>query len=419
MTELARAARRRLAILGLVLASTIIAVSTLTPTASPPGGITSPPFCLLCGDAVGSDVLLNIALFVPFGLAMFALGWPWRRCIAIALATTICIELLQVRIVSGRDASLRDVLSNTIGGSLGWWLGPFVRSMTLPTARGARRLAVCWLAVLATTSWVGAWCTIPSFTAMPWWGQFALFSRQGFKGRVIAAAIGDARLPIDSLSDSASRFLARELVRGEGVTASVFTAAPPAEPVHLLQIADRHSTTLVGLDQERADALFFVRLRASDIGLRSPRFRLRNAIPTVAGVVAHVSGWRGRAMIRLDVTGAGRERRVDRRVSAHWGWAMLAPTVYSIDDWEPYLTATWIALLVIPLGYWCTAAGGGPAGRLFAIPMFALAALAMLIVAPTTFGLSPGGVNEWLGVVAGGVIGRATWRSALSLAPPG
>jgi hypothetical protein len=414
----AGASRRRGALIGLVLASALIAVSTLTPAGAASGDVSTPPLCLLCGDAVASDVLLNIALFLPFGLALAASGVRWRPAVAIVIVTTVTIEALQLHIVSGRDASLRDVVSNTIGGSLGWWLGGRVRSLAFPTPREARTLAALWLTMLGMLSCLGAWSTAPSFTPMPWFSQFALFSPQGFKGQVMAAAIGDARLPVDSLADSASHHIAREITRGEGATAMVITASPSNDAVHLLQLADRQSAMLLAFYQEHADALFFVRLRASDLGFRSPRFRLRDAFPLRPGVLAHATGWHARDMVRVDVTGGGRERRVTYRVSAHWGWAMLAPSISAIDQWEPYFTATWIALLVIPLGYWCAAGARGPAGRWFAIPMFSLTALVMLVVAPTTFGLSPGGVNEWLGLLVGGLLGGAVWRSAMSLASP-
>jgi hypothetical protein len=412
------ASRRRGALVGLVLASALIAVSTLTPAGAASGDVSTPPLCLLCGDAVASDVLLNIALFLPLGVALTALGVRWRAAVAIVMVTTVSIEALQLHIVSGRDASLRDVLSNTIGGSLGWWLGARVRSLAFPPPRDARTLAALWLVVLGALSCLGAWSTVPSFTPTPWFSQFALFSPQGFKGQVMAAAVGDARLPVDSLADSASHHIAREITRGNGATAMVITALPSNEAVHLIQLADRQSTMLVALYQEHADALFFVRLRASDLGFRSPRFRLRDAFPLRPGVIAHATGWSGGDMVRVDVTGGGHERRVTYRVSAHWGWAMLAPTVSAIDQWEPYLTAMWIVLLVIPLGYWGAAGIGGRPATTASVVTVALGALVMLVVAPLAFGLQPSDASEWLGYTSGVIGGAGLYRLLASLLGP-
>ncbi len=77
-----------------------------------------------------AEALANVLLFVPLGVAG---GWLVRRrrapWVLLALAAlAVLVEAVQYP-VAGRDASLRDVLLNTLGGALGvaagvvgrWW----------------------------------------------------------------------------------------------------------------------------------------------------------------------------------------------------------------------------------------------------------------------------------------------------------
>lgn len=72
-----------------------------------------------------AEILGNVALFVPFGIA---LRWRFPRLgvLAIglgALALSTTIEILQAVTGAGRWADSTDVITNTIGGLLGAGLG--------------------------------------------------------------------------------------------------------------------------------------------------------------------------------------------------------------------------------------------------------------------------------------------------------
>ena len=64
---------------------------------------------------------LNVALFVPGAFAA-ALLWPrvrWWQWVLVALVVSAGIETVQGAFLPGREAQVRDLCSNTLGGALG------------------------------------------------------------------------------------------------------------------------------------------------------------------------------------------------------------------------------------------------------------------------------------------------------------
>ena len=106
-------------------------------------------FCLTCDFRWLADAVLNVALFLPLGLAA---GWhaksPWKVALAGTLLST-AIELLQIS-VPGRDPELRDILSNAAGATLGAALAYRPRAWLFP---GERRAA--WLVAIVSVGVCG------------------------------------------------------------------------------------------------------------------------------------------------------------------------------------------------------------------------------------------------------------------------
>ena len=110
------------------------------------------------------DTVVNLALYMPFGLAGFlALTSGGRRRLAIAgpvLAALLFsgfIEVLQA-LVRSRTSSAYDVFCNVVGASCGVWLGVLfentlqfaaarARSLVVAHRPGALLLLYCWLAI--------------------------------------------------------------------------------------------------------------------------------------------------------------------------------------------------------------------------------------------------------------------------------
>jgi glycopeptide antibiotics resistance protein len=107
--------RRYIALICSVL---FIAVVTLTPRTeyvSPRWdmGLTSNPRELL-------ETLLNVALFLPFGVSLRWLRVNPYWAIALGFALSLGVEVLQRTVIPGREAELQDLIANTLGALLGW-----------------------------------------------------------------------------------------------------------------------------------------------------------------------------------------------------------------------------------------------------------------------------------------------------------
>src|SRR6185437_1847814 len=108
---------------------------TLTPQSAPPEF--APSLCILCGDMAVQDIILNVILFVPFGAGIRLAGVRRRRAIVMVFCLTAAIELLQMHVIHGRDSSLGDVITNTLGGALGLVLADSWRVWVFPTPKQA------------------------------------------------------------------------------------------------------------------------------------------------------------------------------------------------------------------------------------------------------------------------------------------
>ena len=99
----------------LAFALLVIAIATLWPM---PGPSHQWAFCLACGAHGTSDLLLNIALFMPLGAALALRGRRSSSIAVLAGLLSAAIELSQFYI-PGRDPSLSDIVSNTLGAVFG------------------------------------------------------------------------------------------------------------------------------------------------------------------------------------------------------------------------------------------------------------------------------------------------------------
>ncbi|HEY3114084.1 MAG TPA: VanZ family protein [Gemmatimonadaceae bacterium] len=136
---------RVLTITAVVIALLII---TLVPSASGP----SPPFSFAVG--VGprwlADAILNLVLFVPLGLA---LAWNSESpfpAVVCGLLLSIAVEIAQIK-VPGRDPALSDIIFNTLGVTVGAFIGRGHRLWLAPNVAQSRTLTV--LSVV-TVGWV-------------------------------------------------------------------------------------------------------------------------------------------------------------------------------------------------------------------------------------------------------------------------
>jgi glycopeptide antibiotics resistance protein len=74
----------------------------------------------------GVNVVGNVVLFALPAAVLWHFGWSLRRTVLAGFALSVGIELLQLAI-PGRTTATADVLCNTLGALLGWFLAARLR----------------------------------------------------------------------------------------------------------------------------------------------------------------------------------------------------------------------------------------------------------------------------------------------------
>ena len=86
--------RRKIGLVALAAGAAFIALMTLLPQPGQEELVrATPPTCLVCGPLGGVDVILNVILFLPFGLGLGLLGLPWPAVLAAGLGTSGLVAL--------------------------------------------------------------------------------------------------------------------------------------------------------------------------------------------------------------------------------------------------------------------------------------------------------------------------------------
>jgi glycopeptide antibiotics resistance protein len=84
---------------------------------------------------VGPDLVGNLLLFIPFG---YLTRYTWRRTLLYAFLISLGIEVGQYVLTLlgpwNRRASATDLVLNTAGALLGWWLAKQARARHRPTS---------------------------------------------------------------------------------------------------------------------------------------------------------------------------------------------------------------------------------------------------------------------------------------------
>lgn len=151
---------RRVLLFALLVSTGIVVQATLLRDGIPPG------VCLEClsrwsfgravaGD-VGTEVWLNLMLFVPPGLLAMLL---WRRpfrVIGAAVLLSVLIETVQS--VGIGVADLLDVIANSVGALVGIWLASVLLLVHgLVASKGVHRATIMWVLMTPLVTLAGGW----------------------------------------------------------------------------------------------------------------------------------------------------------------------------------------------------------------------------------------------------------------------
>jgi hypothetical protein len=373
--------RRRIGFVLSTLIALLLVAVTLRPDPTIEEGL---PFsCLLCAEGAGTDVVRNIILFLPFGLALGFAGVRVRSALILAFGLSLAIEIAQFKLVVGRDASPADLLSNAFGGLIGGAIGAHLRLLLWPDRREAVRLALGWGAVWTAVLMTTAWALRPFLPDdVPWTSQATLTSKNRYAGTVLSARVGNHVLAPDTfltipLMDAALR-------SGAPVSVVVLTPTPPEEQAHLIQIGDSWTREMAALLQHGTSAEFTMRLNASRIRFLTPGVRLRHVFPDRAGDTVAVWGALREGTLHIGTGSDGSGNSASSLVlSPNLGWTLIWMPHEALGGEAAWLTALWIAGFAIPLGYWVgkARAGGSRAHLAVAVAM----PTAAFFILPVTF----------------------------------
>ncbi len=330
-------------------ATAVILIATLTPAGSGIGARPGPAFCLACGSRGLADLLLNIALFTPFGAALAVRRGGVVRPVVRGGLLSFGIEVAQ-HFIPGRDPNLADVACNTLGAAVGvalvvtagWWLAP-------PPRRAAVLCAGSMLLAFATLLGAGL-LLAPSLPETTYYGQWtARFQDMAhYEGRVVAASVGG--LPIESRRVSDSDALRERLARGEELSVEAIAGPPPNGLAPIFSIYDDLGREIVLLGVEGEEVVLRMRTKAAELKLDQPDVTLPAAF----------RGIESGEMVRLRLRRSGRgycfEVNDSHTCSLGFGledgWGVL----YFDGDFSlrlrEVLGLVWLAALFVPAGFW-------------------------------------------------------------------
>lgn len=395
-------------------------------------GPTDNHFCLICGPAGGVDAVLNVLLFVPLGFGLALAHLRPARAAAVLIGSTLLIELLQFQMVPGRDASVGDIITNSLGGCAGCIAGRFWSTLVRPRAASAARLFATWLGIWLTMQLFVAYTFIPTLPDPPYYGQIDRprgHTRPAFPGEVLSSTVGTERLTRGELPNAAQLKLL--LSRKDGIPVRV--VAVPGGVVsgraELAVVSSPRVGGVLSLEQDGESLLFGIRTGAELLRLRPYEFRLRGVFREVSmpgqldTAVLHGQFSRAQVTVGARTNDGERVRTFVPRLSQ--GWILFMPLRTYIDDdfIEFAASACYLVLLIAPAGYWAHFAHATQRttsrsrDQLVASAVYVLVVVNGLAVVPTAFGLRPARAWEWAFVVGGTGVGfllarapRRLWR---------
>jgi len=393
--------------LGLSGALGLIGLATLVPYPEQAELSRSTPLgCLVCGELGGVDVVLNLALFVPLGIALRSRGIRVPQCIVVAFATSLLVEVAQATAVTGRDPSLSDLITNTAGGLLGALLGGHLARLWRPDPGLAARLALGagagWLMLLAGT----AWAVRPAPGSTPSRAEWAprLPFVDTFAGRIES---------VDIRGTIATRDLAvLATARLDGWTEHLAPA---------VDLVGARGIMTARLGQLGQKVTFGLRANASRLRLRPPSVKVYRALPPASGQRVLLAGGLREATLWARAEADGSVHSAELALTPGLGWLLLLPLTFYPFDYRPDLTtAAWVALPLLLAGFW---AGRRTAWNLRTSAAGAVALLVLgLVVVPELFGVEADGWQCWAAgagsLAAGWLAGRYAPGAASTSVPP-
>jgi hypothetical protein len=399
----------------------VIGAATLTPHPGPAG---TDPFCLICGPFGGVDAILNVVLFLPLGIGLALAGFRAVPSLLAIFFFSSGIEVAQYFVITGRDGNIGDVLTNVLGGSLGFALARRSDVWRRPSRRAALALCACWSVVWLSIQLLSSYAFTPALPASHYYGQIArTFGQMAtFRGGVTNATIDTVTVP--DFGYAKTRQFHESLERGNTVRAVVIPAGPTDLIAPIIRVADESQREIVILGQDHTDLVFGIRTGASTLRLRPARFGFRGVFPSGADhgapVLADTLDLRARyraTNVEMQVDSRGKSRRVKVAIYPALGWIFLLPMQWQVEGTPAELVFgfIWMAALLIPLGCWAffvAASEKTAPGWSFALLGVVAVVLGVgIILVPRTLGLGAPTLGAFLATALGLLLGISLART--------
>ena len=228
-----------------------------------------------------ADGLRNIVLFMPLGMAWSTFRTTRRNVVAIGLALSVCIELMQIAI-PGRHSSALDIAANTLGTGLGIAFASALPDLLRPSRDLALRLSIGASAAVIGLLIMTSALSEPALPHSQYFGGWTLELAQleSYSGEVISARIGRTEIPSSGrITDSESMRAA--LLRNEPISIEGVAGATPSRLAPLVTIHDESEREILLVGVDGHDLVAHRRMRSLTLGLEPLEMRWDDALVNV------------------------------------------------------------------------------------------------------------------------------------------
>ena len=381
-----------------------VAIATLVPGAQGTGGGGMPFWCLTCGDYALADAVANVALFVPLGWALSRARVPSLVALAVLVTTTLTIELLQYTLVPGRDASLADILTNSVGGVTGMAL-PGLQGRIAASGRRAMRVATLYGVLLVAGLGVGEGAQAVPQPRTLRWTEGSTHGYVPFTGSLRALQVDGAPVPLRQWLNVPPRNAAE-------ITVDLLSARPGTGLAQIIVAWMPTGDGWIWLEQQERDLRVHVASASDRLRLRGHSTWLGAIMPALAGEPVTIRLLVRPFSYRIAVeTKAGTLVRHEA-ITPGDGWRLFSPFERAGEPWASLLTGAWMAVLLAPLGYL-----GSVQSRATAVVAAVGAGLSLLLL-PLVSGCAWLPLAGWCGAVSGFLVGVAGSSASVTSVRP-
>jgi hypothetical protein len=317
------------------------------------------PWCLPCAlrnEGLAADSILNVILFVPFGVGLRLAGVRVVAVASAALAVSLAVEVMQAYVVSGRVANVVDLAANTVGAGVAAIATPRWRKALLPSTKAAMLLALISMSGLIAIVAASAWALTPAIPRGPLIVRGVGRRAAAMRSERVLSGVVDGRTVRHR--DTVRTPRTYEWPTRVDVELQASRALWRSDPA-LELVADGQTFLRLGIDRNELE--LEVRRKGEAARFLSPSVRLpRRAHQAVNGAAEGLDTLRLRAVVapwRMSLAARTRVAHDDVEVRLHplSGWTLLVRAPRA--PWLGVLiTLLWTGILFFPVAYWSAAA---------------------------------------------------------------